>query len=128
MGLHSFEDLVEVVRIHLDKLPVAKSGQGFHGLAGKISQNPHYERQLFEFNRVSYFDVIGDLHSRRPNTIQFVLRALSCHKVLVVLLRRCLVKSLMELPKRRSDSARLSSLDLKIQREYIGASQASQVN
>jgi hypothetical protein len=33
----------------------------------------------------------------------------------------------MELPKRRSDSARLSSLDLEIQREYIGASQASQV-
>src|SRR5262249_49611888 len=73
--LHAFQNAVEVVGIHLDKLAVAQAGERIGWHAGKISQHSHDEGKLLEFNRVSDFNVVGDVHAWGPDSVQLMLCA-----------------------------------------------------
>ena len=53
-------------------------GSGSSGWPVK-SQYTHDERQFFHFDGVADFHVVRDLDPRRADSIQFVLRAFSCH-------------------------------------------------
>ncbi len=78
---HPFEDAIEVVRVHLHKLPVAQPRERFRRLTGEITQYSHDEWEFLQFNRVADFNVVGDVHARRPNPVQLVLCTLFSHKL-----------------------------------------------
>src|SRR5437868_160891 len=76
---HFVEHLVEVVRIHLDELPLHQFWQRLFRVSGKVAENAHNKWELLQFDRVADFYVVSDMHARCTNARQFLLSAFSAH-------------------------------------------------
>ena len=81
MGFHAFQNCIEVVGIHFDEFPLFELGQRLLRLAGEIAEYPNDKGQLLQFDCAADFDVVGNLHAGGTHPVQFVLCALSSHKI-----------------------------------------------
>src|SRR5215469_9306866 len=81
MRLHSLQYAVEVVGVDLDKFTILQRRERCLGLSSQIAEHTHDEWQFLEFDRVADLNVVSNMHARRPNAIQFVLRTFSSHSV-----------------------------------------------
>src|SRR5205814_10539098 len=68
-GTDRSENVVEVVAIDLDKLPVLDLGKRLGRLPGEICENADNERQFFLLGGVADLDIISNLYSRRAYSV-----------------------------------------------------------
>ena len=76
--LHARQHVIEVVRRHLDELPLLELRERFRRLPGEITQHAHEERELFHLDGAARFDFVRDRDARRANALEFFLCAV-CH-------------------------------------------------
>src|SRR5580700_5142702 len=88
MRLETFQHAVEVVGSNLHKAAVFQLRESFRGLAAKVGQDTHDKWQLFDFNGVTNFYIVGYVYSWRAYPLQLLMDAFFCH-VFPLSLRQC---------------------------------------
>jgi hypothetical protein len=88
MGLHAFQDAIEIFRCDVDKAPLFELFQWLLRLTAKVAENAHYEGEFLQLNRVSYFDFVGNLHPWRTDTLEFLVYTFSASHIPLLPLSR----------------------------------------
>src|SRR5262249_42522158 len=82
-GVRSGEDVVEVVAIDVDELPVLhRDLLAFlveHRLPGEIGEDAHHERQLLHLDGAAGLDIVRDVDARLSDAADLFLGALARH-------------------------------------------------
>jgi len=77
--LGASQDFVERVTIDLDKFPARHRRQRLRRIPGKVSHHTDHERQFLRFDRITLFQVVGNLNSRSAYARELVLYACPGH-------------------------------------------------
>src|SRR5205085_9974180 len=82
---HSGQDGVKIVGVNLRELAFPQLREGLRGLSRVITQDSHYEGEFFHLDGIPDLDVVGDVNSRGPYTIQLMLCTRSRHNCCLTL-------------------------------------------
>src|SRR6185437_2376744 len=85
---HLLQYGVEVIGIHVHKSPVLESLHVARRLAGEVTHNAQYERELLYLKCISDVDVIRNLNARWTHARELFLYAFSSHLILITSIPR----------------------------------------